>query len=298
MWIGSGHDTEYAYALKVWIGSSVFEGNPLNKCHILYGDGMTGKTTFLKTIQAALGDYGASVDPTIFVDRQNQHPASLLPLVDNHFVVAPELAPGSLKSSLLKTVTGDDMITVRSMRQNPRTEAVRASLWFSCNELPTLRLVDSSIRRRLLVWPFDNKPERENPELSTMLQTPEHQSGVVRWIIDGMAEYVRIRANMATMPIPEQVRSETDKYFDIADTVGLWVSEDAMPANGKHGEHLPTSTQLFNAYFEWCKDQDQKPLGKRAFSLWMARHYTGVHRANGTCYPILLRAAAVKGRGR
>ena len=156
-------DADFAHALQTWVGASVFRGNKLNKVHVLFGDGGSGKSVFLRALQSALGDYAGSVDPTLFTDRVGQHPANLLPLIENHFVVAPELAAGSLKSDLLKTASGDDLITVRSMRQNPRTESVRASIWFSCNELPNMRVVDKSIRRRLLIWPFNHVPKRENP---------------------------------------------------------------------------------------------------------------------------------------
>ena len=294
----TGDDAEFANALQMWVGASVFTGNALNKVHILYGDGGSGKSVFLRAIQYALGSYAGSIDPAIFTDRNNQHPASLLPLVSHNFVVAPELAPGSLKSSLLKFTTGDDPISLRAMRQNPTTQETRATIWFSANELPTLRLVDKSLRRRLMIWPFDHAPERENPELSKLFRTDEHQSGIVRWIIDGMEKCLDVQAEMMPMPIPEAVKSETETYLNLADSPGLWVDEDTMPASGKYGEKLPTSGQLFTAYGNWCKDNEISPLGKRPFVMWMARHFEGTRRSNGTVYPIVLKAAAVKGRER
>ena len=294
----TGDDAEFAHALQTWIGASVFTGNALNKVHILYGDGGSGKSVFLRAIQYALGSYAGSIDPAIFTDRNNQHPASLLPLVSHNFVVAPELAPGSLKSSLLKFTTGDDPISLRAMRQNPTTQETRATIWFSANELPTLRLVDKSLRRRLMIWPFDHAPERENPELSKLFRTDEHQSGVVKWIVSGMESFLDLQADMMPMPLPEAVKSETETYLNLADSPGLWIDEDTMPASGKYGEKLPTSGQLFTAYGNWCKDNEISPLGKRPFVMWMARHFEGTRRNNGTVYPIVLKAAAVKGRER
>ena len=48
------------HALQVWTAAALLPGNPHHKAHILYGDGGTGKSVFLKTIQAAMGDYAGS----------------------------------------------------------------------------------------------------------------------------------------------------------------------------------------------------------------------------------------------
>ena len=159
----TGGDVMMEHALKVWTAAALFDGNPHHKAHILYGDGNTGKSTFLKTIQAAFGDYAGSARASVFTSEKDSHPAELLPFVDKRLVVLPELPLGALRSDLLKTVTGGDSISVRGMRQNPRTETPSANLMFSCNELPSIRLVDNALKRRLMVWPFNNVPESLTP---------------------------------------------------------------------------------------------------------------------------------------
>ena len=41
-------DQEMADALQIWTAAALLKGNPEHKTHILYGDGATGKSTFLK----------------------------------------------------------------------------------------------------------------------------------------------------------------------------------------------------------------------------------------------------------
>ena len=62
----TGGDVLMEHALKVWTAAALFDGNPHHKAHILYGDGNTGKSTFLKTIQAAFGDYAGSARASVF----------------------------------------------------------------------------------------------------------------------------------------------------------------------------------------------------------------------------------------
>ena len=175
----TGGDLVLENALQVWTGAALLRGNDHHKAHILFGDGRTGKSTFLKMVQTAMGDYAASARPSIFVDEKANHPAELLPFVNHRLVVLPELPRGALRSDLLKTVTGGDAISVRGMRQNPRTETPAATLMFSCNELPSIRMVDNALRGRIMIWPSDNQPTKIDPTLGSRLQEPEHLAGVV-----------------------------------------------------------------------------------------------------------------------
>ena len=143
-WFTDG-DLIYENALQIWLAASLFPGNVGDKAHILAGDGGTGKSSLLKAVGKALGDYSGSARANVFVSEKDCHPAELLPFINNRMVILPELPIGALRSDLLKTVTGGDSISVRGMRQNPRTETPNATLWFSANELPSIRMVDNAL---------------------------------------------------------------------------------------------------------------------------------------------------------
>ena len=57
----TGGDITLEDGLQTWFGLAMMPGNPHHKAHILFGDGDTGKSTFLKTVQAAMGDYAGVV---------------------------------------------------------------------------------------------------------------------------------------------------------------------------------------------------------------------------------------------
>ena len=98
--------------LQTWFGLAMMSGNPHHKAHILFGDGNTGKSTFLKTVQAAMGDYAGSARASVFTSEKDSHPAELLPFIDQRLVILPEL------SNYLKTVR----------RQTRRTTVARRPL--------------------------------------------------------------------------------------------------------------------------------------------------------------------------
>ena len=278
----TGGDLFLEHALQVWTAAALLAGNTHHKAHIFYGDGGTGKSTFLKTVQAAAGDYAASARAAVFVDEKANHPAELLPFIEKRLVVLPELPRGALRSDLLKTVTGGDAISVRGMRQNPRTATPSATLMFSANELPSIRLVDNALRRRLLIWPCENKPEFDNPHLDKILASPEHIGGVVGWLKQALIKYLRLMASGQPMPIPDAVQAATAAYFEEADVIGQWT--DSWTTDG--GE-TPAVT-LYQSFSAWCQGRNRRPLSERTFGLWLGRHYEKRHTRQGNCYPVTL----------
>ena len=278
-----GSDVDLEEGLQIWTAAAMLPGNVESKAHIAYGDGATGKTTFLRTIQAAMGDYAGTARASVFTSEKEFHPAELMPFVDKRLIVLPELPRGSLRSDLLKVVSGGDVISVRGMRENPRAAKPTATLWFSCNELPAIRLVDNALKRRLLIWPFDHKPEKIDVRLGGKLQEEEHLSAVVAWLVDGLKAYVRNLASGKPMPIPAAVANATAEYFKEADNVGQW--RDAMIE--ETGE-TPTAV-LYDSFHTWCEGSKRKPLSSRTFSLWMGREYEPRHTRTGNVYPVTIK---------
>ena len=278
-----GNDADLEEGLQVWTAAAMMPGNAENKAHIAFGDGNTGKTTFLKTVQAAMGDYAGTARASVFTSEKEFHSAELKPFVDFRMVMLPELPRGALRSDLLKVVSGGDVISVRGMRENPQAAKPTATLWFSCNELPSIRLVDNALKRRLMIWPFDHMPAKVDVRLGVKLQEQEHLSGVVAWLVDGLKAYVRILASGEPMPIPDAVKNATAEYFLEVDNVGQWVRECVAET----GE-TPTAA-LYDSFHAWCESSKRKPLSSRSFGLYMARHYEPRHVRTGNVYPVTIK---------
>ena len=276
----TGGDGEMEDALQVHTAAAMFPGNEHHKAHVLYGDGNTGKSTYLKTIQRALGDYAGSARASVFVSEKDNHPAELLPFIDKRIVVLPELPNGVFRSDLLKTVTGGDAISVRGMRQNPRTATPAATLFFSANELPSLRMVDNAIRRRLIIWSMGNQPPNVDLSLGATLASEDHIGAVVRWLQAGLDRYAFLVQADQPLPMPDAVAQATADYFTEVDTVGQWA--DACIVEG--GE--TAASTLYKSYLGWCESAKRRPLSERAFTLWIGRHYTRRRTREGSTYPV------------
>src|SRR5262245_46790252 len=85
-----------------------------------YGTGANGKSTFINTIAAILGDYATIADMGTFIATNNErHPTDLAKLRGARLVVAQETQKGRRwDETKIKALTGGDKITARFMRQD------------------------------------------------------------------------------------------------------------------------------------------------------------------------------------
>ena len=276
-------DKEMASALQIWTSSAMLVGNPEHRTHILYGDGATGKSTYLKVIQTAMGDYAGTARASLFTSEGDSHSAELLPFVNCRLVTLPELPRGALRSDILKAVTGMDSISVREMRANPRTEIPTTTLYFSANELPSIWLVDEAIKRRLLVWPFDKKPDKIDVQLGYKLIGAVNLPGVVTWLVEGLRQVLKLRATDLPLPIPAKVKEATEEYFDEVDQVQVWVDE-CLALDGE-----TPSKELYNSYRTYSAENNREALGERSFYIWMSRHFDKRRGKKGSLYPVTIK---------
>ncbi len=279
----TGGDTSMKDALQVWMASALLPGNVHRRAHILYGDGHTGKSTFAKAIQAAFGDYAGSARASVFTDERSGHPAELLPFMAHRLVVLPELPRGVLRSDLLKTITGGDSVSVRGMRENPRTAQPDATLIFTANELPALRHVYKAIRTRLLIWPMDNHLERPDVQLGQKLASPEHLEAITAWLHEGLRRYAALMASGEPMPIAQAVATATELYFNEADQIGAWAEE--CLAEGAETQ----ASDLYKGFVLWCEANKRKPQTERSVGTWLSRHYSRRHSKRGSFYPVYMK---------
>src|SRR5207302_1305515 len=86
----------------------------------LYGDGSNGKSTFLLTILAMLGDYGMQAVSDLLLQKHNEsHPTERADLFGRRLVATIEVDEGRrIAEALMKQMTGGDRIRARKMRQD------------------------------------------------------------------------------------------------------------------------------------------------------------------------------------
>lgn len=230
---------------------------------VLYGSGANGKSTFLSTIQALLGDYAGTAPAGLLISNgANDHPTGLASLRGRRLVIVSETGEsGRLNESQVKMLTGGDRITARLMRQDFFEFDPSHVLVLQTNHKPRVTGVDEGIWRRLKLIPFTVTipPERRDPQLSAKLLA--ELPGVLAWAVDGWRIYQR-----EGFREPQAVRGATATYRADSDHVGAFLAERCVIGP----EHTCTASALYHAYGLWCGEAGERALSQRTLGLRLA----------------------------
>ncbi|MFD1547703.1 DNA primase family protein [Nonomuraea guangzhouensis] len=226
---------------------------------VFYGVGANGKGTLLGSVDYVLGDYAVTPDPELLAERSgNFHPTSSASLFGARLAVIQEFDEGRrLAEGTVKRLTGGDPIAARRMREDfwefdPSHTFVMAS-----NYRPVVRGSDEGIWRRLRLVPFDvviPKEERDG-ELPQRLRL--EADGILTWMVEGYAFW-----QAKGLDEPDAVKQATQKYRDDSDAVARFIAEKCVVT----GRPQCNSTQLFNAFSDWCSAEGLDPGSQTAFS--------------------------------
>ena len=239
-------DEEMISFFKTLIGYSIL-GNPKEDLLVIpYGSGANGKSTIFNTIADVFGDYGKSTAFSTFTASAtgSQHREDLVRLQGSRFVYTSEPdAFGALKEGLIKTITGGDVLTVRTAYARKSVEITPNWVTFiPTNHKPLIRGADDGIWRRMLFIPFKRNFTKEPDLLDIHLadKLAEEKEGVLRWIIEGALDY---QAN--GLVIPEELIKDKNDYREESDIVKTWIDSECELEGSDTNQNLWASFSAF-----------------------------------------------------
>ena len=222
----------------------------------IYGPGGNGKGVFINTLRKILGEYAQVAGADMFTERKHDaHPTELAGLQGSRLVVAQETEEGKRwAEARIKSMTGEDPISARFMRQNFFEYMPQFKIIITGNHKPGLRNVDEAIKRRLRLIPFEIKPAVKDPFLQAKLW--DEAPGIFRWALEGCLEWQRIG-----LADPERVMAATTEYLDQQDVLGNWLEECVqIPARGacRRGD-------LYRSFKAWAEEAGEYVLPQKRF---------------------------------
>ena len=223
----------------------------------LYGTGANGKSVFMSTVSGVLGDYARSAPIEAFIASSNEHhPTDLAGLCGARLVTAIETEDGRhWAESKLKALTGGDRIAARFMRQDFFEYTPQFKLIISGNHKPGLRTVDTAIRRRFNLIPFEVTipPAKRDLELAEKLRA--EWGGILQWMVDGALIWQR-----DGLDAPITVTEATESYFAAEDAISQWIVERCELGT----DYWESSRRLFADWSQWAEANGEavgKPKG-------------------------------------
>ena len=266
------HDKEKAAFLQRALGYSLLGVNKEECMFVAYGArSRNGKSTLIGALQGVIGkEYMGGSDPMLICEGKNgkstdfnaPQPA-LRKLVNTRIVTVSEIERNQIiNAAMLKSLTGRDTLTTRGLHESSFDFVPQFTIWVNTNHLPAVS--DDTVFKSDRVWvitfdeTFDETVRDRN--LKEIFNKPENKPTILKWLVDGCAEYFRQGLNP-----PECVRTATAEYRQKHDRIGNFIKERCKVDHDR--KTLTLRSELYDAYHYWCTKSENryKPLGSTTF---------------------------------
>lgn len=267
-------DDELIGFLQRAIGYSLTDDTSEQVLFLLHGNGQNGKSKMLEAIEGVVGDYGMQTPTTtLMAKRDNNIPNDVARLKGARFVKAIETDEGhALAESLVKQMTGGDMLSARFMRGEWFDFRPSFKLWLAANHLPTIRGNDDGIWRRIRYIPFEvqiPEDERDN-QLGEKLKA--EYPGILAWAVQGCLLW-----QCDGLKPPEKVTRATSAYRETMDRFSAFLEDCCVLTKNA----TVSAKRLRAAYEQWCADNGEHPKNQTWFGLQLQRR-GAIKDKNGT----------------
>jgi putative DNA primase/helicase len=264
-------DFEKVEFLQRVVGYTLTGQTNEHKLFFLFGTGRNGKSVFVNTIFGLMGDYAKRAPAQTFLDSHGErHPTDLAGLQGARLVAGSELPAGKAwNESIIKDLTGGDIITARFMRGDFFDYRPQFTLFIAGNHQPAIKTTDEAMRARIVLVPFTvTIPEHErDPLLESKLR--QEWPAILRWAVDGAVAW-----GQGGLQVPASVRDASREYLDTEDHIGEFIDERLQ---AKPGNTLQ-SGELYRVFNEWQKRTGISPWSKKAMSQALAERGIKSHR--------------------
>ncbi len=224
-------------------------GSTRDQCFfILWGSGANGKTTLVNIMSRLLGSYSRNARvETFLVKKGGEIPTDIARLDGPRFVTAKEVDDGKrLSESLVKELTGQDVVTARFLYAEEFDFIPQFKLWLCTNNLPVIRGIDNAIWRRIMYVRFllNLEPEQRDGDLPDKLWA--EAPGILAWTVRGCLSWL----GMGLDP-PQEVIEATAEYRANMDVLAGFIETKCFVAP----EFSASTASLYQAYQEWAEEQ-------------------------------------------
>ncbi len=253
-------------------------GNCEEEClFMLWGGGANGKSTLVNTINHILGDYARNTPvETLLIKKQGgEIPTDVARLDGPRFVTAAEVDRGRrLAESLVKELTGRDIVTARFLYAEHFDFRPQFKLWLSTNNKPVIKGADDAIWRRIMFIEFPVQIPKEKRDKRLRDKLLADAPGILNWLVKGCLAWQR-----DGLMVPEEVIAATAEYRGEMDDLAGFLEEKCVVGPGCSA----TAQELYSAYASYCEDagiREKEIMKQQTFGRCLAER--GFKRDRGT----------------
>lgn len=250
----SGKDPEKKQLFLEMIGYCFVQRNVLQKFFICFGQGQTGKSTFLNLVGNLLGRENSAYLDLEALDKDFMVSELFGKLVN----IGDDINFKGVKNTgLLKKLVSGEEVMAREIYKSPFSFKNFAKLIFCTNKMPTISDKTSGFYRRLIILDMNNKIEKPDRFFLDKLTDQDYEYLLYKSI-------QAIRETIKRGAFTECRSSEVNlDRFKTDQSSALTFIED-MNIEKKDLE-LRSARELYEEYKSYCKDSGYVAMNRRNF---------------------------------
>ena len=170
----------------------------------------------------------------------------------------------TLASALLKTITGRDTISARTLYVGKEIKfSAPCKIWFNTNWKFSINDISLFTSNRLRIIPFRHHFDESEQDrtLKDELSKPENLSGVFLWCLEGLERFRQKKEN-----VPDEIKDLIKEYEIEENSIARFISkcmEQKFDERSKPMNSTPLS--VYEKYTKWCDLEKIPAYGKRRF---------------------------------
>lgn len=298
-------DKEIVEFLSTFIGYCITGHNKEQKFSVWYGDkGSNGKSVLAKLLDRTFGDYFTILDSEIFSNRKaNAGTATthLNYIQDKRFGIMDESNKNEeFNEGLIKRITGGTKLRIRKLHKESELIDVKIKPIILTNFKPKFTNDDALFRRMILIF-FNALFLDDQTKIKYDKNNPRHKwkdPNIEEKITDEevLAYFVRFAKkwydNGQKLQIPNKVKKYNESFQQSCNTINSFLEKECIteiPEN--NSKVFPSITSLYNAFSDYCKDNELIKLPKNEFIDHLKTYGYEIQKSqfDEECFNILLK---------
>lgn len=264
------HDEKVADWLLHFFGYCLTGENWFQRFIMLIGLAGSGKSQLTAILRGVMGDHVGDVAPQSMIETRQRTAGAESDLAGTRgcrvVLVAEAKSNESYKldSQILKSMTGEDWLSVKFMGQDKFQLQARAKVLFTGNAPPPIE-VDDGLERRLTHVKFERMPDRHIDSLAEKVLAAEAPK-----ILGFLAKRAKaVYEKPELLHIPATVDRWSRNYIEEFDYVKQWADARVKAVTG----HFVAKRELLADFEKWCRenyvsmDVTQNSLTRRLLKL-------------------------------
>lgn len=256
-------DHELAAFVMRYLGYSLTGSVREQVFQVWYGGGSNGKTTLIKAVLEAIGDYGQALASDLLLERrQARGSAEASPDVARlrgvRLAAGEETKPDQRwNESLIKQLTGGGKITARYLYKDLFEFEPTAKLLLAVNHKPTVRGTDHGIWRRIQLVPFCARFDGDKKDATLPDKLSAEAPGILALLVRSAVDWY----TNGLQP-PARVFDEVSQYREGQDVIGQFLAE----CTRRDASKSTPKSRLYQSYKLWAQQGGEYVYGKHAFN--------------------------------